>query len=79
MTRPEQEPGAPIRLGAIGGVVAVAAGFLAISMAWYHSGTTDQVWIQNQELISGGVGGLGAAVVGVGSWWTVVLVDEPVS
>ena len=34
----------------------------AIALAWYHAGNTDQLWIQNQELLSGGIGG-GALVV----------------
>jgi branched-chain amino acid transport system permease protein len=48
------------------GAILIAAGFLAIGLAWYHSGNTDQVWIQNQELLSGGVGGLAFVVLGVG-------------
>jgi branched-chain amino acid transport system permease protein len=48
------------------GAVLLAMGFAAIGLAWYHAGNTSQVWIQNQELISGGVGGLALVVVGVG-------------
>lgn len=48
------------------GVVAIAGGFTAIGFAWYHAGNTSQVWIQNQEMISGGIGGLAAVLVGVG-------------
>ena len=48
------------------GAVLLAIGFAAIGLAWYHAGTTSPVWIQNQELISGGVGGLALVVVGVG-------------
>ena len=48
------------------GAVLVAVGFAAIGLAWYHAGNTSQVWIQNQELISGGVGGLALVVVGIG-------------
>ena len=49
-----------------GAVLAIVAGFVAIGLAWYHSGNTNQLWIQNQELISGGVGGLALVLVGVG-------------
>jgi branched-chain amino acid transport system permease protein len=55
-----------IGLTLIGAVVAIVAGFVAIGLAWYHSGNTNQLWIQNQELISGGVGGLALVLVGVG-------------
>jgi branched-chain amino acid transport system permease protein len=48
------------------GAVLLAVGFAAIGLAWYHAGNTSQVWIQNQELISGGVGGLALVVVGIG-------------
>ena len=48
------------------GVVALALGFTAIGLAWYHAGNTSQVWIQNQELVSGGIGGLALVVLGVG-------------
>ena len=51
---------------AVLGMVAIAAGFFAIGLAWYHAGNTSQVWIQNQELISGGVGGLAVVVLGLG-------------
>lgn len=50
----------------LGGVVAVGVGFIAIALAWYHAGNTDRLWIQNQELISGGIGGLGLILLGVG-------------
>jgi nitrate reductase gamma subunit len=56
----------PIGLGFVLGVVAILAGFVAIAVAWYHAGNTNQTWVQNQELISGGVGGLALVVVGVG-------------
>ena len=46
------------------GIVLVVVGFAAIGLAWYHAGNTDQVWVQNQELISGGIGGLALVVVG---------------
>ncbi|HUF34197.1 MAG TPA: hypothetical protein VMN58_13415 [Acidimicrobiales bacterium] len=48
------------------GATAIALGFGAIALAWYHAGNTDQVWIQTQELISGGIGGLGLIVFGTG-------------
>jgi hypothetical protein len=47
------------------GATAVAIGFAAIGLAWYHAGNTSQVWVQNQELISGGIGGLALVIVGV--------------
>ena len=47
------------------GAVVVAVGFAAIGLAWYHAGNTSQVWVQNQELISGGIGGLALVIVGV--------------
>lgn len=50
----------------VAGWLFVGAGLIAISLAWYHTGNTDQVWIQNQEIISGGIGGLALVVVGVG-------------
>ena len=50
----------------VAAAVLVAVGFGAIALAWYHAGNTSQVWIQNQELISGGVGGLAVVVLGVG-------------
>ena len=55
-----------IRPLAVTAAVLVAVGFAAIGLAWYHAGNTSQVWIQNQELISGGVGGLAVVVLGVG-------------
>jgi ABC-type branched-subunit amino acid transport system permease subunit len=48
------------------GAVAIAVGFAAIGLAWYHAGNTSQVWIQNQELVSGGIGGLALVILGVG-------------
>ncbi|MHB8467551.1 MAG: branched-chain amino acid ABC transporter permease [Acidimicrobiales bacterium] len=56
----------PLGIASLVSAIAIAAGFLAIGLAWYHSGNTDQVWIQNQELISGGIGGLALVVLGVG-------------
>ena len=47
------------------GAVGIAVGFAAIGLAWYHAGNTSQVWVQNQELISGGIGGLALVIVGV--------------
>ncbi len=48
----------------VAGVATVVAGFVAICLAWYNAGNTDQVWIQNQEILSGGVGGLALVVTG---------------
>ena len=47
------------------GIVIITVGFAAIGLAWYHAGNTSQVWVQNQELISGGIGGLALVIVGV--------------
>ena len=55
----------------IAGAALVVVGFAAIGLAWYHAGNTSQVWVQNQEIISGGIGGLAMVVVGIG----MVLVD----
>lgn len=55
-----------INLSFIGGVLAMIAGFLAIGLAWYHAGNTNQLWIQNQEMISGGLGGLALVLTGIG-------------
>jgi hypothetical protein len=51
---------------AIAGVVAIVLGFAAIALAWHHISRTDQLWVQNQEILSGGLGGLGLLIVGVG-------------
>lgn len=53
-----------IRWDFLVGSVAIGVGFIAIAVAWYHVGNTDQLWIQNQELISGGVGGLALVLLG---------------
>jgi hypothetical protein len=53
-----------VRIGAVIGFVLVIVGFGAITLAWYHAGNTDLVWIQNQELLSGGLGGGGLIVFG---------------
>ena len=53
-----------IRIPSVIGGALVAVGFAAIALAWYHAGNTDQVWVQNQELISGGIGGLALVVLG---------------
>jgi branched-chain amino acid transport system permease protein len=58
------EEAEPITVGLVFGMLAVAGGFLAIAVAWYHAGNTDQVWIQNQEIMSGGFGGLSLVVTG---------------
>ena len=62
--RKEVHMPARVRLMPLIGVIAVALGFVSIGVAWYHAGNTSQVWIQNQELISGGVGGLALVVIG---------------
>ena len=54
----------PISLGLVLGAVSLAGGFLAIAFGWYHAGNTDEVWIQNQEILSGGFGGLALVVMG---------------
>lgn len=64
--RQEESHLPPLTFARIGGTFAIAAGFLAIGLAWYHAGNTTQLWIQNQELISGGFGGIALVVVGVG-------------
>jgi branched-chain amino acid transport system permease protein len=53
-----------IRLPVALGTLAIVAGFAALGLAWYHTGNTDQMWIQNQEMISGGFGGIGLIIVG---------------
>jgi branched-chain amino acid transport system permease protein len=66
-----------IRIPSVVGGALVAVGFAAIALAWYHAGNTDQVWVQNQELISGGIGGLALVVLGsallVVDWLATVL------
>ena len=53
-----------IRVPVALGTLAIVAGFAALALAWYHTGNTDQMWIQNQEMISGGLGGIGLIIVG---------------
>jgi hypothetical protein len=48
------------------GMTIVAIGFASIGLAWYHCGNTSQVWIQNQEMVLGGLGGLALVIVGTG-------------
>ena len=48
----------------VAGCVLVVLGFSAIGLAWYHIGNTDQLWIQSQELVSGGLGGMAAVILG---------------
>jgi branched-chain amino acid transport system permease protein len=50
--------------GFVAGILAMAAGFSAIVVAWYHTGNTDQLWIQTQEFLLGGLGGLGLILLG---------------
>jgi ABC-type branched-subunit amino acid transport system permease subunit len=54
-----------IRPLVLAGAVLIAMGMAGIGLAWYHAGNTSQVWIQNQELISGGFGGLALVIIGV--------------
>ncbi len=48
----------------VAGLGAIALGFLSIGLAWYHAGNTDQVWVQNQLLVSGGLVGLALVILG---------------
>ena len=57
-------PGLSVRLPVVIAALLVVAGFTSVALAWYHAGNTDQVWIQNQEIVSGGIGGLGLIVLG---------------
>lgn len=60
----QEEPAWTISPALIAGTVAIVAGFVAIGLAWRHSSQTDQLWVQNQEVLSGGFGGLGLLLVG---------------
>jgi branched-chain amino acid transport system permease protein len=51
-------------LGLIIGASLIAAGFVAIALAWYHTGNTSSAFVHNQELISGGIGGLALIITG---------------
>jgi ABC-type branched-subunit amino acid transport system permease subunit len=51
-------------LTTIAGVGAVVLGLTSIALAWYHAGNTDQVWVQNQLLLSGGLVGLALVILG---------------
>lgn len=55
---------AVIRLPVALGLLMVIAGFTAIAVAWYNTGRTNQLWIQNQEIVSGGMIGLGLIMFG---------------
>jgi branched-chain amino acid transport system permease protein len=55
---------AAIRLPVAFGVLMLAAGFTCIGVAWYNTGRTNQLWIQNQEIASGGFIGLGLIMLG---------------
>ena len=46
------------------GLLLVVAGFVAVFLGWLEASGTADVRIQMQDLISGGVGGLGMLVVG---------------
>lgn len=48
------------------GAAITVVGLAAIFLGWYHLGNTDQVWVQNQEMMSGGIGGLALVLVGLG-------------
>jgi branched-chain amino acid transport system permease protein len=61
-----------LRVVPIVGAVAIALGFVGIGTAWYHAGNTSQLWIQNQELLSGGLGGIALVMVGC----AVLVVDQ---
>jgi branched-chain amino acid transport system permease protein len=63
-SRPRPVLDRPITLAAAGGTVAILAGFIAIGTAWYHTGNTNALWVQNQEILSGGIGGLALIIVG---------------
>jgi branched-chain amino acid transport system permease protein len=56
----------PVRGLLIGGLACISLGLVAIAVAWYHVGNTDQLWIQNQEIVSGGIGGITLVVIGLG-------------
>jgi hypothetical protein len=53
-----------IRLPVVAAGLIIAAGFGALVIAWYRVGATDQVSLQNQEIVSGGLGGLGLVIFG---------------
>lgn len=53
-------------LAGIAGIVAVVLGFGAIGLAWYHAGNTRDTFVQNQEMLSGGIGGLALVILGTG-------------
>jgi branched-chain amino acid transport system permease protein len=57
-------PAWAVRLPVVVAALVVVAGFTSVGLAWYHAGNTDQIWIQNQEIVSGGIGGLGLIVLG---------------
>jgi hypothetical protein len=63
---PPPERGDPVSLSLLGGGFSILAGFVAIALAWDHASRTDQLWVQNQEMLSGGIGGLALVLVGVG-------------
>ena len=65
------DPSPPAKRGRLSislviGALLIGEGAVAIGLGWYYSGNTDQVWIQVQHLISGGLGGLALIIVGVG-------------
>jgi hypothetical protein len=62
----EQHTGDAISLSLIAGAALIVAGFITIALAWHHISRTNQLWVQNQEILSGGVVGLGLILIGVG-------------
>ncbi|MEA2274319.1 MAG: branched-chain amino acid transport system permease protein [Solirubrobacteraceae bacterium] len=65
-TQGEGQSSEAVPIAMIAGVTAIIAGFFAIYLAWHHISRTDQLWVQNQEILSGGVTGLALVLVGVG-------------
>jgi hypothetical protein len=63
-----QRDAAPARMdiALVAGIVLVLTGLLAIGVGWYRAGDGPVLWVQNQYLLSGGVGGLGLVVLGTG-------------
>jgi branched-chain amino acid transport system permease protein len=54
----------PISISMFLGVLSIAAGFGTIALAWDHISRTNQLWVQNQEILSGGLAGVGMIIVG---------------
>lgn len=62
----DDQGGDPISLAFVLGCTITVLGFVGIALAWYHAGNTASSFVQLQELISGGLGGLAAVVLGTG-------------